>query len=83
MTPSLPPPADASQRSASFRLQAGRRKTKKGACRKVTGGEILELRAPLAQGLGRKLGLSLLQQIERKKQGRCFSANFFTRLAAG
>ena len=38
------------------------------------GGKLLELRPPLAQWLGYKLGFSLLQQIEREKQ--CRSLDF-------
>ena len=43
---------------------------KKVLAGKVAGGKLLELRPPLAQGLGCKLGLSLLQQIEREKKYR-------------
>ena len=60
-----------------FQTQAGRGKTKKVIAGKVTGGKLLELRPPLAQGLGCKLGLSLLQQIEREKKHRSLLGQFF------
>ena len=59
-----------------FHLRAGRRKTKKVLARKATGGEILKLQTPLAQRPGRKLGPSLLQQIERQKQRRSLLRQF-------
>src|SRR5450631_4335330 len=60
-----------------LQLQAGRRKTEQVCARKVPGGEILELQAPLGQRLAGKRNFAFLQQVERKKQSRRFHGQFF------
>ena len=70
MTPSLPPPADVSQRSASLRISGWPETDEKGLAAKSNGRQTPRVAAAACEGPARKFDLPLLQQIERKKQGR-------------
>ena len=84
MTPSASASCRRKPTFGVLQLQASRRKTKQVRARKVTGGEILKLQAPLAQRLAPQArSLPFFSRSNaRNKAGVC-SANFFTRLRSG